>query len=88
VIDSTGTNLKMFDNIYYLAEEPHPFHWNERVYNTIDEWRTENGLHGSSQFLSGPLPPRGQRIRSALGALMREPTLQPEMFHKLHALAR
>jgi Right handed beta helix region len=88
VIDSTGTNLKMFGNIYYLAEEPLPFHWNKRVYNTIDEWRTEIGLDGSSQFLIGPHPPRGQRIRSALGALMREPTLQPEMFHKLHALAR
>ena len=83
VIDSTGTNLKMFDNIYYLAEEPLPFHWNERVYNTIGEWRTEIGLDGSSQFFIGPLPSRAQRIRAELDALKQQPTLQPAMFHSL-----
>jgi hypothetical protein len=88
VIDSAGTNLQMFNNIYFLAEEQLPFHWNERVYNTIDEWRAETSLDGNSQFLIGPLPSRAQRIRSALDALMREPTLRPEMFHTLHLLAK
>jgi hypothetical protein len=88
VIDSTGTKLQMFNNIYFLAEEPLRFHWNERVYKTIDEWRADTGLDGNSQFLIGPLPSRAQRIREALGALMREPTLRPPMFHELHRLAR
>jgi hypothetical protein len=87
VIDSTGTNLQMFNNIYFLAEEPLPFHWNDRVYTTIDEWRSETCLDGNSQCLIGSLPPPAQRIRAALDALMREPTLRSEMFHQLHRLA-
>jgi hypothetical protein len=88
VIDSTGTNLRMFNNVYFLAEEPLQFYWNERVYATIDEWRAETGLDGNSQFVIGPLPSQAQSIRSALDALMREPTLRPELFHKLHGLAK
>ena len=89
VIDmTTGTNLQMFNNIYFFANEPLPFLWNDVVYTTIDEWRADTGLDANSQFFIGPLPSRAQRMRAALDALMREPTLRPEMFHELHALAK
>jgi Right handed beta helix region len=88
VIDSTGTNLQMFDNIYFLAQEPLRFHWNERVYKTIEEWQAETALDGNSQFLIGPLPPVAQEIRAALEALMQAPTLRPVMFLELHRLAK
>lgn len=86
VIDSTGTNLQMFNNLYFFAEEPLPFHWNDRVYNTIDQWRADTDLDANSQFFVGPLPSRAQRIRAELDALMQQPTLQPVMFHSLHRL--
>ena len=73
----------MFNNLYFFAEEPLPFHWNDRVYNTIDEWRADTGLDANSQFFIGPLPSRAQRIRAELDALRQQPTLQPVMFHSL-----
>ena len=88
VIDAMGMNLEMFNNTYYLTAEPSPFHWNEQVYTSIDQWRTDTGLDGNSQFLIGQPPSRAQRIRSELDALMREPALNPGMFHSLHALAK
>jgi hypothetical protein len=87
VIDSTGTNLQMFDNRYFFSEEPLPFHWNDRVYNTIDQWRADTDLDASSQVFVGPLPSPAQRIRGELDALMQEPALKPVMFHSLHRLA-
>jgi hypothetical protein len=78
----------MFDNIYFLAEEPIRFNWNERVYKTIEEWQAETGLDGNSQFLIGPFPSPAQGIRSALEELMREPALNPPMFPRLYALAK
>jgi hypothetical protein len=85
---STGTNLQMLNNIYLFAEEPLPLHWNERIYKAIDAWRAETGLDANSQFLIGPLPPRARRIRAVLDALMRQPTLRPEMFHTLYQFAK
>jgi hypothetical protein len=87
VIDSTGTNLQMFNNRYLLAGEPLPFHWNDRVYNTIDQWRADTDLDANSQFFIGPLPSRAERIRAELDALMQQPTLQQGMFHSLDRLA-
>jgi hypothetical protein len=87
----------MFSNVYFFAQESLPFHWNDLIYNTIDEWRADTGLDANSQFFIGPFRsrPRGRRpqlpriesMATALEALMREPTLRPEMFHKLHRLA-
>jgi hypothetical protein len=87
VIDSTGTNLQMFNNVYFFAEQPLPFHWNERIYNTIDEWRADTGLDANSQFFYGPFPSRAQQIRARLEQLKQAPTLRSEMFHELHDLA-
>ena len=56
VIDSTGTNLQMSNNLYFFAEEPLPFHWNDQVYDTIDEWRADTGLDANSQFSHRPAP--------------------------------
>ena len=84
VLNTTRTNLQMFDNVYVFAEEPLAFFWdvdgNEQVYTSIDEWRTDTGLDWDSQFFIGPFR------RAALDALRRAPTLRPEMFHKLHRL--
>ena len=74
----------------YLRETTNnsvPFHWNEAVYNTIDEWLADTGLDANSQFFYGPLPSRAQRIRAEMEALKSEPTLRPNMFHKLYNLA-
>jgi hypothetical protein len=89
VIDSTGTHLQMFDNVYLFDDEPLPFFWNDRVYTTIDEWRADTGLDLSSQFFIGPFQsrppgrPNALALRAALEALRSEPTLRPEMFHAL-----
>ena len=72
----------------FVRRRPLPLHWNERVYNAIDAWRAETGLDANSQFLIGPLPPRARRIRAVLDALMRQPTLRPEMFHTLYQFAK
>ena len=82
-IDATGTNLQMFNNRYFFAEEPLPFDWNGQVYDTIDEWRADTGLDANSQFFIGPFTSRAQRIRAELDALKHQPTLQPAMFHSL-----
>jgi hypothetical protein len=87
VIDSTGTNLQMFNNLYLFAEEPLPFHWNDKLYNTIDEWRADTGLDANSKFFTGSLRSRAQKIRAKLAALMQQPTLKPVMFRSLHRLA-
>jgi uncharacterized protein YfaP (DUF2135 family) len=87
MIDSTGTNLRMFNNRYFFAEQPLPFHWNDQVYNTIDQWQADTGLDANSQFFIGPRPSRAQRIRTKLRALRRQPTLKPVMFRSLHRLA-
>ena len=84
VIESTGVDLAMNDNLYFLAEEPLPFPWNDQVYASIPEWQADTGLDADSQFVIGPLSSRAQQIRDAAFALIDEPTLRPEMFHALH----
>jgi hypothetical protein len=86
-IEATGTNLEMFDNVYYFAEEPLPFFWNEEEYASIEEWQEDTGLDESSEFIIGPLPPDVQQIRAALEALKSARSLRPEMFHSLHSFA-
>jgi hypothetical protein len=61
--------------------------WNSTNYNTIDEWRTATGLDTNSQFFFGSND-RVQNARAALEALKGEPTLRPEMFHKLYDLIK
>ena len=78
-----GTNLTMFDNLYFFAEEPLPFMWNDEVYSSIEEWQADTGLDANSQFVIGPLGSRAQNIKAALEALKLEPTLRPDMFHAL-----
>ena len=65
VIKTTRTNLEMFDNVYFFAEEPLAFFWNEQVYTTIDEWRADTGLDGNSQFFIGPFRARRRQRRCA-----------------------
>jgi len=86
VIDSPGTNLQMFHNLYYFAQEPLPFNWNDQVYNTIDQWRADTGLDPDSQFSIGPFPSRAKQIPAGLDALTQQPTLRPEMFRSLYRL--
>jgi hypothetical protein len=86
VIDSPGTNLQMFHNLYYFAEQPLPFHWNDQVYDTIDQWRAATGLDANSLFFIGPFPSRAQMIRAGLDAIMRQRTLRPMMFRSLYRL--
>ena len=86
--DATGTNLAMFNNLYFLAEQPLPFTWNNTTYNTIDEWRAATGLDANSQFFVGPFPSRVQTLRAGMEALKQEPVLRPEMFHALFDLIR
>jgi hypothetical protein len=96
VLNTTGTNLQMFDNVYVFAEEPLEFFWdvdgNEQVYTSIDDWRSDTGLDWDSQFFIGPFRSRPdirvQRMRAALNALRRAPTLRLEMFHALHRLTK
>jgi hypothetical protein len=85
--NAAGTNLSMFHNLYFFAEEPLPFTWNNTTYNTIDEWRAATGLDTSSLFL-GPFPSRVQMARYRLEALKHVPVLRPEMFHALYDLIR
>jgi hypothetical protein len=85
--NATGTNLAMFNNLYIFAEQSLPFMWNSTNYNTIDEWRTATGLDTNSQFFFGSND-RVQNARAALEALKGEPTLRPEMFHKLYDLIK
>ncbi len=83
-----GTNLTMFDNLYFFAEEPLPFMWDDEVvYSSIEEWQADTGLDANSQFVIGPLGSRAQNIKAALEALMLEPTLRRDMFYALHRLA-
>jgi hypothetical protein len=86
MIESPGTNLQMFHNLYYFPEEPLPFNWNGKVYNTIDQWRAATGLDANSLFFIGPFPSRSQEIRAGLGALIRQRTLQPMTFRSLYRL--
>jgi hypothetical protein len=86
-IEAHGTNLEMFNNIYFFAEQPLPFHWNEEVYNSIDEWRADTGLDANSQFFYGPLSSRAQHVLAEMEALKSQPKLKPNMFHKLYRLA-
>jgi hypothetical protein len=89
VIDSTGTNLRMFDNTYVFVKQPLPFFWNDRVYTSIDEWRADTGLDLTSRFFIGPsYRSRAEMMRAALDALRQEPTLRPQMFRALHDLAK
>jgi hypothetical protein len=76
----------MFNNLYFLADEPLPFTWNNTTYNTIDEWRAATGLDANSQFFVGPFPSRVQMLREGMEALKQEPVLRPEMFHALFNL--
>jgi hypothetical protein len=76
----------MDHNLYYFAQEPLPFNWNDQVYNTIDQWRADTGLDANSQFFIGPFPSRAQQIRGGLDALMLQPSLRPEMFRSLYRL--
>ena len=78
----------MFNNLYLFAEEPLPFHWNDEVYNTIDEWRADTGLDANSQFFIGPLPSRAQT--DTRSGSMRSSGNRPcdrMMFRSLHRLA-
>ena len=56
VIDATGTNLQMFNNILLLRQEPLDFFWNDMVYTSIEEWQTDTGLDSNSEFFIGPFP--------------------------------
>jgi hypothetical protein len=82
-----GRSPRLAPSPYFFAEEPLPFHWNDQLYDTIDQWRADTDLDANSQFFIGPRPSRARRIRAELDALMRQPTLQPAMFHSLHRLA-
>jgi hypothetical protein len=59
-----------------------------RLYASISEWQADTGLDANSQFVIDSTGSRAQRVTSALEALVRAPTLRPEMFHTLLDLAQ
>jgi hypothetical protein len=62
----SGSNLQMFGNTYWFANNPQPFWWDETQYTSIANWQAATGLDLDSQFVVGPykLPPELEQFKT------------------------